>query len=88
MLDLKEPAGRAAFEKLLAASDVFVSNYRTEALTRLELAPEQVAARHPKLVVALITGYGRTGSEDDKMQVRFNPILIRFNPILIRFNPT
>ena len=68
MLDLKEPAGRAAFEKLLAASDVFVSNYRTEALTRLELAPEQVAARHPKLVVALITGYGRTGSEDDKMQ--------------------
>ena len=68
MLDLKESAGRAAFEKLLAASDVFVSNYRTEALTRLELAPEQVAARHPKLVVALITGYGRTGSEDDKMQ--------------------
>jgi crotonobetainyl-CoA:carnitine CoA-transferase CaiB-like acyl-CoA transferase len=68
VLDLKDAAGRDAFEKLLAVSDVFVTNYRVEALTRLGLNPEQVASRHPTMVVGLITGYGRTGSDDDKMQ--------------------
>jgi crotonobetainyl-CoA:carnitine CoA-transferase CaiB-like acyl-CoA transferase len=60
-LDLHHPDGAAVFDKLLAASDVLIENFRTDSLPKLGLDPAAVLARHPRLVVCSISGYGRTG---------------------------
>lgn len=65
VLDLRSDEGRAAFEALLATADVFVTNLRADALERLDLAPADVGARHPRLVVASLTGYGPVGPAKD-----------------------
>jgi crotonobetainyl-CoA:carnitine CoA-transferase CaiB-like acyl-CoA transferase len=62
-LDLKEPAARAAMERLLAGADVFVTNLRPEALARLGLDHASVRERHPRLIYGAITGYGLEGPE-------------------------
>jgi crotonobetainyl-CoA:carnitine CoA-transferase CaiB-like acyl-CoA transferase len=64
VLNLKEVDDRAAFELLLSSADVFVSNLREQALFRLDLAPEQILKRHPRIVIARITGYGRSYGPD------------------------
>lgn len=63
VLDLATEAGREAFERLLASADVFVTNMRPAALSRLGLGHEEVRARHPRLVYASVTGYGLEGDD-------------------------
>lgn len=66
VLDLGTDDGvRVAFE-LLADADVFVTNVRPAALQRLGLDFEAVAARNPRLVYGLITGYGMAGPDADR----------------------
>ena len=60
-LDLKQPAAREALHRLLERSDVFVHNMTRRALAGLELEPEALLERHPKLIVASIWGYGAEG---------------------------
>ena len=60
-LDLKQASAREALHRLLDASDVFVHNLTRRALRGLDLAPEDLVARHPKLIVASIWGYGASG---------------------------
>ncbi|MGY9074289.1 MAG: CaiB/BaiF CoA transferase family protein [Acidimicrobiales bacterium] len=62
-LDLATERGTAAMEALLESADVFLTNMRPQSLEQFELAPEQVHARHPGLVVTTITGYGLDGEE-------------------------
>lgn len=50
-------------ELLLASADVYLTNMRPKSLEAIGMAPEQVHARHPKLVVTSITGYGLDGDE-------------------------
>lgn len=57
VLDLRQPAGRAAADRLLAASDVLVTNLSPDALERLRLDPATVRIEHPALIVAQVTGY-------------------------------
>ena len=45
---------------------MFVTNLRPGALERLGLAPDELRARHPRLVVGTLTGYGWTGAERDR----------------------
>lgn len=66
VLDLREDADRATFEDLLATADVFVTNIRPGALDRLDLGPDAVCARHPRLVYGSITGYGAGGPDRDR----------------------
>lgn len=65
VLDLRSAEGRITFEALLGTADVFVTNIRADALERLDLAPADVAKRHPRLVVASLTGYGPVGPARD-----------------------
>jgi len=65
VLDLQADDGRTAFEALLGTADVFVTNLRSDALARLDLAPGDVSERHPLLVVASLTGYGPVGPARD-----------------------
>lgn len=59
LLDLRASSGAAAFERLAADADVVVLGYRPVALDRLGLSPRALAARHPGLVVARLSAWGR-----------------------------
>jgi crotonobetainyl-CoA:carnitine CoA-transferase CaiB-like acyl-CoA transferase len=61
VLDL--PGRSDVMERLLATADVFVTNLRPDAVARLGLDPEGVCERHPRLVYASLTGYGRSGPD-------------------------
>lgn len=65
VLDLKDAAGREAFEKLLSQADVFVSNLREKANERLGLGCAQILERYPTMVIGRVTGYGRYGPDAD-----------------------
>lgn len=62
-LNLKTEAGMEAFHKLLAKSDVFLTNTRPAALERLGLSYEQLKEKYPTLVYAILLGYGEKGPE-------------------------
>jgi crotonobetainyl-CoA:carnitine CoA-transferase CaiB-like acyl-CoA transferase len=61
LLDLDVADERETFERLLASADVLVTGYRPGALSPYGLAPEEVAARRPGLVVATLSAWGVTG---------------------------
>jgi alpha-methylacyl-CoA racemase len=56
-LDLKQPAGRAALETLLASADVLLTSSRPSALARLGLEHSALVVRHPRLVQIAIVGH-------------------------------
>jgi formyl-CoA transferase len=60
-LDLKSPAGHAAFLRLADTADVLVENMRVQVKHRLKVDYETLAARNPRLVYASISGFGQTG---------------------------
>lgn len=64
-LDLKSEEGKDAMFRLLEEADVFLTNTRPAALKRLGLAYEDIKERFPKLVYALVLGYGEKGPEKD-----------------------
>jgi crotonobetainyl-CoA:carnitine CoA-transferase CaiB-like acyl-CoA transferase len=66
VLDLTTDDGRATALELISGADVFVTNVRPGALQRLGFDFESVAARNPRLVYGLITGYGETGPDADR----------------------
>ena len=61
VLDLRQPDDRAVFEKLLAAADVVVENYRPGVLARLGYGWQALHGRWPRLIVAAASGFGQTG---------------------------
>jgi crotonobetainyl-CoA:carnitine CoA-transferase CaiB-like acyl-CoA transferase len=63
-LDLSVPAGRGVARRLITAADVFVTNLRQKALTRLELDSATLRAAAPQLVYAQVTGYGDADEEN------------------------
>ncbi len=60
-LDLKRPAGREAFLRLLGRFDVVVESFRPGVMERLGLGYEALRARQPRVVLCSISGYGQTG---------------------------
>lgn len=65
-LNLKDPDGLAVLKKMLAEADVFMTNFRPQALERLGLSYEEVAAINPRIVFAYANGYGEKGPDADK----------------------
>ncbi|MDA1001983.1 MAG: CaiB/BaiF CoA-transferase family protein [Chloroflexi bacterium] len=65
-LDLATDAGREITHRLMAASDVFVTNVRARALERAGLSAAALAERYPRLIVAHATGYGTAGEDVDR----------------------
>jgi Arc/MetJ family transcription regulator len=60
-LDLRSPAGREAFDSLVATADVVVHGYRPGALAGLGYGPAALAARRPGLVISGLSAYGSAG---------------------------
>ena len=63
-LNLKVPAGRAAFLRILDTCDVLVTNVRPGPLARLGLSYQDVAPARPRLVYCQAQGF-RSGSEEE-----------------------
>ena len=65
-LDAHSDLGREVLHRLLARADVFVTNYRREALERMHLGYAELAALNPRLVYGRVSGFGPRGPDADK----------------------
>jgi len=65
-LNLNTEQGRQVVLELVARCDVVVENFRPGTLERWNLAPDQLTAVNPDLVVVRISGYGQTGPYRDR----------------------
>lgn len=60
-------ARRAAIlDKLIARADIGVENYGPGAFAWRELDWESLHAKHPRLIMASISGYGRQGADSER----------------------
>ncbi len=57
VLDLRTAQGQAAIQQLIEGAELLVHNYRPATAGRLGLDPEELARRHPRLVVATVGGF-------------------------------
>ena len=60
-LDLDLPSDRDVLERLLGRADVVVENFRPGTMDRLGFGWDALHARHPRLIYAAVSGFGRTG---------------------------
>jgi len=60
-VDLKQKGGREIMHKLVAESDVFLSNLSAENLAGWQLSYDELRNVNPRLVYAMTTGYGPHG---------------------------
>jgi crotonobetainyl-CoA:carnitine CoA-transferase CaiB-like acyl-CoA transferase len=65
-VDLGTPDGREVALALVDRADVFITNLRPAALTRVGLDYATLSARDPALVYASISGYGDAGPDRDR----------------------
>lgn len=65
-IDLKTAAGYEVLRRLVTRADVFATNYRLSALSRLKLTYDDLAPIQPRLIYALGTAFGEEGTERDK----------------------
>lgn len=62
-INLKSAEGKEVFFKLLEDADVFLTNTRLDALERLGITYNDLKDRFPKLVYAMVLGFGEEGPE-------------------------
>ena len=65
-LNMRTPAGHEAMMKLLSTADVFVTNFRVQALEGMGMTYEQLKDRFPRLIHASVLGYGSEGPDKDR----------------------
>lgn len=58
-LNLKHPDGQQVIQRLIARADVLVEGFRPGVAARLGLDPNELLARHPRLIYCSISGYGQ-----------------------------
>ncbi len=65
VFDLKRAQDLATVQRLAAAADVFVENFRPGVAARLGLGAESLMAANPRLIYASISGFGQSGAQRD-----------------------
>src|SRR5215472_14989479 len=65
-LDLTKPDARAVLYKLVAESDVFITNMPPQVRSKLGITHDHLAHLNPRLIYASFTGYGEKGEEANK----------------------
>ena len=73
VLDLQQPSGLRAFERLVSGADVVTDNYRLGVLERLRIDYDRLARINPQIITASVTGYGAAGPWKDLPG--FDPLL-------------
>ncbi len=65
-LNLKSADGKTALMKLISTADIFLSNMRIPALTKLGFDYDTLSAAYPELIYVHFTGYGYQGPDAAK----------------------
>ncbi len=65
-INLREPAGQDLVRRLVADADVLLENFRPGTLEKWGLAPDNLHAINPRLVITRVSGYGQTGPYADQ----------------------
>ncbi len=65
-LDVKHPQAGNILARLIEGADVFIQNLAPGAAARLGLAADALLARHPRLIVCDLSGYGDSGPYAEK----------------------
>jgi crotonobetainyl-CoA:carnitine CoA-transferase CaiB-like acyl-CoA transferase len=60
-LDLRAPAGAAAFRRLARRADAVIESFRPGVMDRLGVGFEALRAENPRIVLCSISGYGQDG---------------------------
>ncbi len=60
-LDIHTAVGREVVDRLIAGTDVFLSNFREPALERMGVGYEALHERYPRLIYAVANGFGQFG---------------------------
>jgi crotonobetainyl-CoA:carnitine CoA-transferase CaiB-like acyl-CoA transferase len=60
-LDLANPDGRALFLRLVAEADVVIENFTPRVMEQLGLGYDVLRAANPRIVLASLSGFGRSG---------------------------
>ncbi|WP_421931140.1 CaiB/BaiF CoA transferase family protein [Phenylobacterium sp.] len=63
VLDIAKPEGRDALARLAAEADVFLTNVRPVSLKKYRLDEETLRAANPRMIYAVVTGYGLEGPD-------------------------
>lgn len=66
VLDTSKPEGREALTRLANDADIFLTNVRPASLKRAGLDDETLRAANPRLIYAVVTGYGLEGPDAAK----------------------
>ncbi len=66
VLDISKPEGREALTRLATGADIFLTNVRPASLKRAGLDDETLRALNPRLIYAVVTGYGLEGPDAGK----------------------
>lgn len=64
-INLKNPAGKEVFRRLVATADVIVENFRPGVMDRLDLSYEALKKFKHDLIYCAISGFGQTGPLKD-----------------------
>lgn len=62
-IDLKHAEGLRVLQRLIATTDVFITNFPLPVRERLKIAAADLLAINPRLIYGSITAYGETGEE-------------------------
>ena len=65
-LNLRLERGQDILRELLKTADVLVENFRPGTLEKWGLAPAELLALNPRMVIVRVSGYGQTGPEASK----------------------
>lgn len=76
-IDLKSPEGRAAFETLVAGTDILIHNLRPGVTTDLGIDGPTLCQRHPRLIYCEISAFGHTGPM--RMLPGYEPLIQAFS---------
>jgi crotonobetainyl-CoA:carnitine CoA-transferase CaiB-like acyl-CoA transferase len=64
VLDLSDPAGKAALSGLLAQADVVIDDHASGWLASIGLNPDTLSQTHPGLILCAITPFGQDAPDD------------------------
>jgi crotonobetainyl-CoA:carnitine CoA-transferase CaiB-like acyl-CoA transferase len=66
VMDLKDPAERAALLQMAESADVFIESFRPGVVDRLGVGYAQISARNPRIVYCSISAFGQEGAYRDR----------------------
>ena len=80
-LDLKDPKAVGWLTEFLGKADVLVQNLRPGSLEELGLGPQEMLARHPRLVYCSVWAFGATGPL--RLKPGYEPMVQAFSGLMM-----